>query len=119
MTYSAEPRLLTQMGGHAVYPSDEGWRYLNNDALVKDEGQRACTKCQRKPVNVPGTGMVDQCFVTWREFTDRGGQEQRRPESTLPDDVSWACCGHGVEDGYIRWGNVFEMSTDAVLVKEE
>lgn len=84
-----------QMRGHLVYWRG-GWRYLDNDALVLEEGDRPCVECGEMPT----PEGYDACI------------------GHLPDRVTWACCGHGVEEGYIRWGNDFDHKTDALIVNE-
>ena len=97
---------LNQVRGHLVYATAEGWRYVEDDVLVVEDHDRPCVQCGIRPTYVEGIGWVDECFMA-TAFT-----------STLPADVTWACCGHGVEDGYIRWGNVPDHSTDAMLLRE-
>jgi hypothetical protein len=85
--------MKVQMRGHPVYWKG-GWRYLDNDELVEESVERACVKCDQMPI----PGHFDPCL------------------SQLPDGVNWACCGHGVEDGYIRWGTEDNFTTDALIV---
>lgn len=106
----SEPKVMTQVRGHPVTPTPEGWRYADG-TLVNDDPSRPCVECGAKPVYLEARGWVDDCFIymddEWFEYY-----------CTLPVQVTWACCGHGVEDGYIRWGNKPDHTTDALLVKE-
>lgn len=90
-------KYLTQIRGHAVYPSPEGWRYTDNDALYAEEGDRPCTYCRQMPT----PEGYDFCLA---EF------------AKVCPDVTWACCGHGVEEGYIRWGNELKHGVNALLM---
>lgn len=103
---SMSNKMLTQVQGHPVYPSPEGWRYVDTEGLVVEESPRQCVQCLYYPSWVDGIGWVDHCFV--RVFFAKA-------RSCFPEGVTWACCGHGVEDGYIRWGNLPDHTTDAVL----
>lgn len=66
--------------GHAIHWDEiaDGWRYSDNDALIDVEGKRLCPKCKRGPTK----DGHDPCIAN------------------LPGIIS-ACCGHGVEDGFI------------------
>lgn len=108
------PKVLRQIRGWPVHYTDEGYRFSDTGQLVSENPARPCRQCNIPPTPIDGVGLVDECFV-WAIW-DEG---IRLTGSTLPPEVTWACCGHGVEDGYIRWGNVFEHHTDAVLVKED
>lgn len=107
-------KMLTQIQGHPVMASRQGWRYVDTGGLVNEEPQRECVECHNRPTWVTGIGWVDHCFVRYGLLALL--RESLLVESCFPDRVTWACCGHGVEDGYIRWGNLPEHTTDALLV---
>lgn len=57
------------------------WRYLDGSSLKK-EGDRPCVRCGKMPTEKGH----DPCI------------------SDLPN-TKYACCGHGVEDGYVKLNN--------------
>lgn len=112
-----ELRKLTQVRGHEVYWDGAEYRFESDDIPIADDLYRACVHCELRPIEIKELGRVDACFViNARYLQEIGGREFSRNAVILPREVTWACCGHGVEEGYIRWGNDFEHSTDALLV---
>ena len=77
--------------GHKIYYDEktETWRFTDNDADINNN--RQCTKCGKQPIN-----DVDFCLQGL----------------TTSDFISDACCGHGVEKGYIKLkdGRIFRES---------
>jgi len=75
-------RWLSYVRGHQIY-TDNGkdWFYVDNNKPYKKE-ERACIKCKLKVNN----DKPDPCL------------------GYLPG-VKYACCGHGVEEGYIMFEN--------------
>ena len=78
--------------GHEIYYdcNTMAWRYKNTHKIVKDDDLE-CPRCNEKPVD-----GVDFCL---QGLKDCGF-------------ISDACCGHGVEKGYIKLkdGRIFRES---------
>ena len=76
----------TYIRGHLAYWINEknGWCYADNGKRIND--YRSCAQCGEPPT-IEG---YDACLG-------------------FIDGVEHACCGHGVEDGYIIW---MEQSDD-------
>ncbi len=68
--------------GHEIINVGESWLYKDNNKPVKDDKNRDCYVCGN-PDTKEGH---DPCL------------------GTLPG-VSNACCGHGINDGYIQFEN--------------
>ena len=64
--------------GHEIYFDGSVWRYLDDGTECKD--QRPCKKCGRMPTEEG----YDACL------------------GHIAGAKS-ACCGHGVEDSYVKW----------------
>lgn len=71
--------IISQSNGHKIYYDrfNEAWRYLDDHKDIEHE-TRSCIKCNQYQ-NKDGH---DYCI------------------SNLPN-VSHACCGHGLDDGYV------------------
>ncbi len=68
-------------GHHAYYDFfNKCWRFVENRQRIKDSQPLSCGRCGCKPT-LEGH---DACL------------------GTLPG-VKFACCGHGVDEGYIMW----------------
>jgi hypothetical protein len=69
--------------GHECYyvEAAQEWRYCDTHELV-DPHSRPCPQCHE----LPTPEGHDACL------------------GEIPG-VKFACCGHGVEDGYVSWGN--------------
>ena len=86
--------------GHKVHAEQDEdgvyaiWKY-SDGVKIKDEPDRPCTRCGKTDV-----GGHDHCI------------------SNLPD-VEYACCGHGVEDGYVKLNNGKYRTFNTDLNKEE
>lgn len=65
--------------GHAIYHDSEFWRYRDTNEELND--QRPCTFC-----GLPPTEEGDDACLGHIK------------------GVIGACCGHGIADGYILWG---------------
>ena len=72
--------------GHPIHwdESADGWRYDDTDELINDVEKRPCPKCNELPTEDGHDPCIDN----------------------IPNIVS-ACCGHGVEDGYILFDEDF------------
>ena len=85
---TAKPGAKGQTRGHAVRYDEqtEVWRYVDDDAPTDGYGgvERPCVKCGL----LAESDGPDPCL------------------GRLPDGVTSACCGHGVETGYIVWEGV-------------
>ena len=68
--------------GHEIYYdcNNMTWRYKNNHKIVKKDDDLKCPRCGEKPVD-----SVDFCLSGLKDC----------------DFIEAACCGHGVEKGYI------------------
>lgn len=66
--------------GHEVYYDEEEkeWRYNDNHTSINNN--RLCSKCDKQPID-----DVDFCLYGLHDC----------------DFIVSACCGHGVENGYI------------------
>jgi hypothetical protein len=85
-----DPAAWTQSQGHPIHASPEGYRYDDTNELMVGN-PRPCVQCQEMPT------PFDACL------------------GYIPGVVS-ACCGHGVKDGYIRWGaNLKTHRLDAII----
>jgi len=62
--------------GHEIYYDGTYWRYIDNNEI--DDGARMCKRCGCKPTKEG----YDACLGYIGNATS-------------------ACCGHGVEDGYV------------------
>ena len=82
-TFIEKDRWLTYTRGHQLY-TDNGkdWFYVDTNELYKSETERDCVKCKMKAK----ASEPDPCL------------------GYLPG-VKYACCGHGVEEGYIMFEN--------------
>jgi len=69
--------ITTHSRGHKIYYDGSVWRYLDNDRIYDDS--RPCKYCGKYPTQEG----YDACMGHI-------------------DGVISACCGHGVEDGYIK-----------------
>jgi hypothetical protein len=69
--------------GHAIYTiNGTEWFYVDNDEPIRNAPERKCPKCDKYPTN----DGHDPCIAD------------------LPG-VDFACCGHGVEQGYVKFSN--------------
>jgi len=68
--------------GHPAYFDEalNNWRYCDTDEPIQIPSQRPCPQCRQ----LPSLDGHDACL------------------GTIPDACA-ACCGHGVEMGYIAW----------------
>jgi len=68
--------------GHKIYFSEEDkrWHYKDTDNIVTESDIQYCVKCRK-----PCIDGVDFCLYGLRDC----------------DFINSACCGHGVEQGYI------------------
>lgn len=76
--------LISYNRGHKIYYNGSDWRYVdNNEPMVRN---RPCKKCGLKPLELDSEmgNNVDACLG-------------------VLEGVISACCGHGVEDGYIMY----------------
>ena len=62
--------------GHKIYLDGTDWRFTDNNEI--DDGVRTCKRCGCKPTKEG----YDACLG-------------------YIDGVTSACCGHGIEEGYI------------------
>jgi len=70
--------IISHSRGHTIYYDGVDWRYADNGTLLRYE-KRACVRCGKHPT----PEGFDACI---------GHVE----------NVSSACCGHGVEEGYVN-----------------
>lgn len=75
-----------QIRGHAITWDGKAWRYEDTGAPIPGYGgdERPCVVCGEISIDDDDR---DPCL--------RG----------LPDSVMSACCGHGVQKGYIIWNH--------------
>lgn len=67
--------------GHKVYYDDKsGFWYYSDGKRVYDNDCRECVKCGKPPID-----DIDFCLYALHDC----------------DFINSACCGHGVEEGYI------------------
>jgi hypothetical protein len=72
--------ILAGQRGHPVYwDGEEHWRYEDNDQPMTED--RDCYHCKQSPTEEG----YDPCL------------------GTIPDATA-ACCGHGMDEGYIMYG---------------
>ena len=64
--------------GHEIYHDGIEWRYLDDNSICDDS--RPCKKCN--------------CYPTEEGYDACIGEIK---------GATHACCGHGVEKGYVRW----------------
>ncbi len=83
--------------GHPIYwdESAQDWCYTDNDDFIHYVEKRACPKCKELPTK----DGHDPCIAN------------------LPH-IKAACCGHGVEDGYILFDDD-ETILDGTFKKAE
>jgi len=76
--------LCTKMNGHQIYYDEmtKKWIYSDNDEIMNPQEKRPCIRCGELPT---GDGH-DSCIANL-------------------GNVINACCGHGVEEGYIQFDN--------------
>jgi hypothetical protein len=74
--------------GHTIYHDGEFWRYQDTNEELND--QRPCTFC-----GLPPTEEGDDACLGHIK------------------GVIGACCGHGIADGYILWGQKIEAVESA------
>ena len=74
--------LISHSRGHKIYYDGSDWRHVDNNELI--DQNRPCKKCGLKPIKLSSDmgDDVDACLG-------------------ILEGVKSACCGHGVEDGYI------------------
>ncbi len=79
-----------QVRGHGINWDGEMWRYADTGEPIAEYGgkDRPCTVCGQ----LAGEDGKDPCLTG------------------LPDEIESACCGHGVEPGYIYWPGQLEGS---------
>jgi hypothetical protein len=84
-----QPFVTSYLFGHEIYLELESdvinkdWRYVDNNCLIEeDTTPRRCPKCGQLPTK----DGHDPCIAN------------------LPG-VAYACCGHGVEEGYVKFFN--------------
>mgnify|MGYP006282749705 CR=1 FL=1 len=85
--------------GHPVYwlEEEQKWRYTDNDELIDGAPPRRCPKCNK--------------FAT---------SEDHDPCIENLPGVSHACCGHGVDESYVKFTNgVTLYGVFGHMVKEE
>lgn len=91
-------KILTSLQGHEIYWDEEFrvWHYSDDNTLVPDNPQRPCVKCDKLPTK----DSHDFCI------------------QNLPGVVN-ACCGHGVEDGYIIFENGIDIRGKFKITKSK
>lgn len=78
--------------GNKIYYDGKDWRYSEDDTLV-NENEKPCARCGRMPTKEG----YDACLGYIEGATS-------------------ACCGHGVEPGYVlRGDNLLSISPDATI----
>lgn len=70
----------TTLNGHQIYFDNEFWRYVDNDEIIDTNNERLCIKCGKLPTDKEH----DYCISNLGYVTN-------------------ACCGHGVDKGYIQF----------------
>lgn len=74
----------TSLGGHEAYYDEYNnvWKYVDNNEIIDKNNERPCIKCS----HIPTQDDHDYCIANL-------------------GNVMNACCGHGVEKGYIQFDN--------------
>lgn len=74
--------------GHPIQwdETSQAWLWVDNGQAAVNWGgeERACPQCHLTADPTDGLGGVDPCLG-------------------VIDGALFACCGHGVEDGYVKW----------------
>lgn len=70
------------IGGHKIYydETDGEWKYVDNNEVINPKNERPCVKCGKLPTE----NDHDFCIANLGYVIN-------------------ACCGHGVEEGYIQF----------------
>ena len=76
--------VTTSYRGHKIFFGNKKWRYMDN--IEPLDPKRPCKKCGLEPIELKSKmgDNVDACLG-------------------VLEGVKSACCGHGVEDGYIMY----------------
>ena len=91
-----EYKWRSYLNGAEVYYEDGEWYYSDNSESAKETKRRECPACGKMPTKEGH----DACL------------------GTLPG-VKHACCGHGVEEGYIMFENGVVIRFDNCTVEHE
>lgn len=88
--------ITTYLNGHKIIWShrDECW-YYEDGGIANDQNLRPCPKCGKLPINGHDACLLD-----------------------LPG-VENACCGHGVERGYIEFSNGLTIRFDDLKIEHD
>jgi len=70
----------TSLNGHQIYFDNEFWRYVDSDEIADMKHERSCVKCGKLPTD----NGDDFCISNLGYVTN-------------------ACCGHGIDIGYIQF----------------